>query len=87
MTLAHGYSINGKTKHKTVENLGYLDDLQKIYDDPIAYFSVIAKQKTLEYNADEKMDLHLVSNVKLNSNTDDRKNLGYSIINLNSPRN
>ena len=26
------------------------------------------------------MDLHLVSNVKLNSNTDDRKNLGYSIL-------
>ena len=40
--------INGKCSSKVIENCGNLKDLQKQYDDPIAYFSERAKQLTLE---------------------------------------
>jgi len=77
LSIAHGYSIDGHTRHRTIEHLGYLDDLQKIYDDPIAHFKEVAKQKTLEYNEEEKIDLHITSNKKLETNKKYRKNLGY----------
>ena len=41
LTIAQGYSIDGKTRHRIVENLGFLDDLQKIYDNPIAHFKEV----------------------------------------------
>jgi len=77
LTISQGYSINGHTRHKTIENLGFLDNLEKEYDDPIAHFKEVAKQKTLEYNEDEKIDLHITSNKKLETNKRYRKNLGY----------
>ena len=80
LTIAHGYSINGKTRHRTVEHLGYLDELEKIYDDPIAHFKEVAKQKTLEYNEDEKIDLHISTNKKLVSDEQNEKYLGYAVL-------
>ena len=35
-----------KVKHKTIEKIGYLDDLEKNYDDPISHFKELAKQKS-----------------------------------------
>ena len=47
LVFAQGYRKNGKVKHKTIEKIGYLDELEKIYDDPIAHFKQIAKQKSI----------------------------------------
>ena len=44
LTLTHGYRENGKIHQKNVETLGYLDDLEKLYDDPIAHFREIANR-------------------------------------------
>jgi len=79
LTISQGYSINGHTRHKTIENLGFLDVLEKTYDDPIAHFKEVARQKTLEYNEEEKIDLHITTNQKLETNKRYRKNLGYAI--------
>lgn len=38
LSIVEGYRINGKVRQKTIEKLGYLEDLQKLYDDPIAHF-------------------------------------------------
>jgi hypothetical protein len=48
LTFTHGYRENGKLKQKNIETIGYLDELEKIYDDPIAHFREIGKQKTAE---------------------------------------
>ena len=37
-----------KNKHKLIKRLGYLDELQELYDDPIAHFTELAKQMTEE---------------------------------------
>ena len=37
-----------KTKHLVIENLGYVDEYEHLYDDPIAHFKEIARKRTLE---------------------------------------
>ena len=45
LAIAHGYrDADGKNKHKTVKTLGYLDELQKQFPDPITHFTEIARQ-------------------------------------------
>ena len=41
----------GRPKAKTIQSLGYLDVLQKQYDDPIAHFKEIARKMTEAENA------------------------------------
>lgn len=43
LSFVQGYRKDGKMKHATVEKLGYLDDLEKKYDDPIAYFKELGQ--------------------------------------------
>ncbi len=49
--------VDGKTKKTMVERIGYLEDLQALYTDPLAHFRELAKQKTEEAKACE-FDLH-----------------------------
>ena len=48
LSIVQGYRKDGKVKHKTIEKLGYLDDLKKEFDDPIAHFKKVAKQMSSE---------------------------------------
>jgi len=44
LSIVHGYrDENKKAKKKTIKSLGYLDELEKEFDNPIAHFTVIAK--------------------------------------------
>jgi hypothetical protein len=47
LSFVQGYCINGKVKHKTIEKIGYLDELKKIYSDPIAHFKSVAVERNL----------------------------------------
>jgi len=40
LSIAHNFwdNVTKKSKTKTVQKLGYLDELKKKYDDPIAHF-------------------------------------------------
>ena len=78
LSFVQGYrDKDGKIKHKTIEKLGYLEDLKKTYTDPILHFKELAKQK----NTNEITEL-VIKNI--NSKTIDKdiiqKNLGYSIL-------
>ena len=44
LSFVQGYRLDGKVKQKTIEKLGYLEDLQKIYNDPIEHFKGLAKE-------------------------------------------
>lgn len=65
---------------RTVESLGYLDELKKEYDDPIAHFQEVARKMTEEENAKKKLTLSINMDEKLSPGTDDRKNFGYAAI-------
>ena len=77
LSFVQGYrDESGKAKQKTIEKIGYLEDLEKIYDDPIAHFKEIAKQR----NAEEINELVIKNlNTKIIDESYPRKNLGYII--------
>ena len=73
MSFVQGYKDpkTKKTKHKVIENLGYVDEYLDRYEDPVAHFREVARLRTLEMEeeearkeiflgtvyADEKMDV------------------------------
>ena len=77
LSLVQGYRIDGKVKSKTIEKIGYLDDLKKIYDDPIAHFKSVAIERNLAETTLRSIEVAL--NCRLQNNTSTRKNLGYAI--------
>ena len=65
---------------RTIKSLGYLDELEKEYDDPIAHFKEVARKMTEEENAKKKLTLTINMDEQLSEGTDDRKNFGYAAI-------
>lgn len=55
LSLVHGYRdpITKKTKHKLIENLGYVDEYLDQYEDPIAHFKKVARVRTLKMKEEE----------------------------------
>ena len=52
LSIVHGYrKEDGKTTTKTMMSCGYLDELEKEYDDPIAHFTELAERMTAEHRA------------------------------------
>ena len=75
LSYVQGYrDENGKTKQRTIEKLGYLENLEKIYEDPISHFKELAKQK----NNEEFSELTIKNlNTKKIDENSVVKNLGY----------
>ena len=77
LTYTIGYRSNGKVKHKNIETIGYLEELKKLYDDPISHFKELAKQKTnSEIN---ELTIKNLSSKRIEEN-DFTNNLGYIIL-------
>ena len=58
LSIVHGYrDENGKVRKKTIRSLGYLDELEKEYEDPIAHFKAVAK----EMDTQRKQEIRLRS--------------------------
>lgn len=78
LTLARSYRENGKTKQKHVEALGYLDELEKLYPDPIAHFREVARLRTEEESRNsEPIHIELDPTTKISDHEIGLKNLGY----------
>ncbi|MBM3706627.1 MAG: IS1634 family transposase, partial [Actinobacteria bacterium] len=65
---------------RNVKSLGYLDELEKKYDDPIAHFGQLAKKMTEQDNERKKVVLNINMDEELASDSSSRKNLGYAAI-------
>ncbi len=78
LSFVQGYrDDNGKVKQRTIQKLGYLEDLKKEFEDPISHFKEIAKQKS----QDEITEYTIKNlNSKIIDNGDSSKNLGYVIL-------
>ena len=78
LSFVQGYrDENGKIKQKTIEKIGYLEDLKNIYDDPIAHFKRIAQQRSSQ-DINELIIKNL--NSKIIDEMSSQKNLGYIIL-------
>lgn len=83
LSIVHGYrdKTTKKTKLKTIESLGYLDELEKTYADPIAFF----QEKVCQMNAEQAVEkaqltFQIGRDERIQSGTTNRKNLGYAVL-------
>ena len=78
LSFVQGYRDEyGKVKQKTIQKLGYLDDLKKEFDDPIAHFKEEAKK--MSNNLLSEYTIKDLQTQKIENNNKP-KNLGYCIL-------
>ena len=70
--------VTKKRTTKTIEPIGYVDELEKEFPDPIAHFTKVAKAMTEEETAVSKITLDL--NHKLHVDSNLKKNYGYILL-------
>ena len=83
LVIAHGYrdKETKKVRTKTIKTLGYLDELEKQYPDPIAHFkAVVAEMNRQEAEGIPPISITLDRNERLTAGQDNRKNIGYAAI-------
>ncbi len=83
LSIVEGYRDHEtkKPKQRKVKSLGFLDDLEKEYDDPISHFSLLAKQMTEEAkNKELPLDFSFSPDETIDPSTVLRKNLGFSVL-------
>ena len=68
-------------KTTTIESLGYLDELEKVYDDPIDYFTnKVAQMNEQRAIENAPFSFNIKKNETIDSNSTNRKNFGYAAL-------
>src|SRR5690606_16556631 len=83
LSIVHSYrdKVTKSTKSKTIESLGYLDELEKQYDDPIAFFEKKVKQMNKQQEMDHSpITLSIDKGERIQLNSVNRMNLGYAAL-------
>ena len=78
LSFVQGYrDETGKIKHRTVKKIGYLDELEKQFDNPIEHFKNIAKEKNNNEITEYTIKNLNTKTIDVNVNS---KNLGYIVL-------
>ena len=83
LTIIHSYrdSITKKSKSKQVMSLGYLDELKKQYDDPIAHFKEVVRTMNEEESSKKASNtIRIDLSKRLGQDESLQKNLGYAAL-------
>lgn len=72
-------NVKKTAREKTVEKIGYVSELRKDYDDPIAHFSRYVKELTQKKKAERNQTIMIDMNATLEVGTNDTRNVGYCI--------
>ena len=83
LSIVHGYrdKASKKPKTKTIESLGYLDELEKQYDDPVSYFTEKAKRMNEQHAAERAaISFNIQQNEHISVGSVNRKNFGYAAL-------
>ena len=76
-SIVDGYRSNGKVKHKTIKNYGHLEDLEKLYDDPIEFLNKELDRLKKEFETKITVTF---DKTEFNSFDDDTFNIGYAYL-------
>jgi transposase len=80
LAIVQGYrDTDGKNKHKTVLRVGFLDELQKEFDDPIAHFTAVAEAMDNERREKKSITLTLDMDETIDIKNAARKNYGHIV--------
>lgn len=74
-------STKKKSRTKTIESLGYLDELSKEFKNPISHFeSVVAKMNEEKKKENALNTISINMDEKIDADNTDRKNFGYAAL-------
>ena len=76
-SIVDGYRVNGKIKHKTIKKYGYLEDLEKQFDDPIEFLN--SELANLKKEFETKITATF-DKKEFNTFDDDTFNIGYAYL-------
>lgn len=81
LSIVHGYwdSEAKQSRTKTIQKVGYLDELEKEYEDPVAHFTALAEAMDRERRESKTITLELDSGEQLERGAANRKNYGHVI--------
>jgi len=80
LSIIHGFrDKDGKSKSKVIESIGYVDELSKEYDDPIAHFTKVAEAMSEEHKITKKITITIDMDKEIDRNGINRKNYGYIV--------
>ena len=80
LSIVHGYrDEKGFSRQKTVMKIGYLDEMEKIYDDPIAHFTAIAARMNEERKAGKTVTITLDLEERIEKGAILRRNYGHVV--------
>jgi transposase len=80
LAIAQSYREGKRGKTRTIESLGYLDELEKQYEDPIAYFKAKAKEMTgAEQERSAAVEVTVYPLEKIDMRKANRKNIGCAV--------
>jgi len=78
LQIVHGYrDAQGKSRVKVIQSLGYLDELRRQYDDPVAHFRIVAKEMEAERKGAGRYTVELDANAVVEGCM--RKNYGHIV--------
>jgi transposase len=83
LSAVHNYhdKEKGYSRTRTVESFGYLDELEKEFNDPISHFQKVVDEKNLALKLENaEYTISAKKNQTLEKNAINRKNYGYIII-------
>ena len=83
LSIVEGYRdpITKKNKQRKVKYVGFLDELEKEYEDPISYFSNLAKEMTEAAKKElSPLDFSFPRDETIDSSVTLRKNLGFAVL-------
>lgn len=83
LSIVQGYRdpVTKNVKHRTLQSLGYLDNLKKQYPDPIAHFeAVVEEMNTIAALENQPVSISFNPKETLTGNQANRKNIGYAAL-------
>ena len=83
LSIVHSYRDKElkTTRSKVIKSIGFLDELEKIYDNPISHFTEEAKKMELERLTDEaNFTFSIHKNSLIPTDSTNRKNFGYAAL-------
>jgi len=80
LSIIQGYRCKeGKSRQRTVKKIGFLGDLEKVYADPVAHFTAVAKEMDKERLAAKSVTVTMDMNKQLDRGVMNRKNYGHIV--------
>ena len=82
LSIVEGYREGGKVKHRTVESLGYVDDLMEEYGpDPVDHFKQVCKNRNAAKEAAaQAVAIEIHPQQKIDKRAAARKNIGSAVL-------